>query len=124
MNEGNSGTDYRTNASYTYTLSSIDKKLKTNHPSQSYANLQSNMLTRILARIFTDTPKTPLGRWATCTTAQQTALKTNYANEDHCGSCGEYMIQKREKKDSEEEYLYYMIESVPDQSSTRKIEKS
>jgi len=139
MNEGNPCIDYQTIAQNTIAqntiaqntiaqntiaqnrLSSIYKKLKTNHLIQMHTILQLMMLTRILTRIFADTPKTPLGRWATCTTAQQSSLKINYANEDHCGSCGEYMIQKQKQKESEEDYVYYMIESVPDQLSNRKI---
>ena len=36
--------------------------------------------------------KNPLGRW-NLDNHTQTKLKINYANEDHCGSCAEYIYQ-------------------------------
>jgi hypothetical protein len=67
--------------------------------------------------------KTPLGRW-NLDNHTHTTLKINYANEDHCGSCAEYMIQKqqlqidktRQQQKEEEEMYMYMIgpESLPD----------
>lgn len=73
--------------------------------------------------------KTPLGRWTIHDNLLHTKLKINYANEDHCGSCAEYMVQKQqlqidktrqqqkeEKKEEQEEMYMYMIgpESLPD----------
>lgn len=59
----------------------------------------------------------PLGRWGMNNT-RQTNLKINYANEDHCGTCAEYIIQKKneqdEKKDEEEYYKYMMCDNKPD----------
>mgnify|MGYP000933106359 FL=1 len=66
--------------------------------------------------------KTPLGRW-NIENNKQTKLKINYANEDHCGSCAEYVVLKRElhsvkeKQQQKEEELYmYMIgtDELPD----------
>lgn len=69
--------------------------------------------------------KTPLGRW-NLDNHIHTTLKINYANEDHCGSCVEYMVQKQQlqvdktrqqqKEEKEEEMYMYMIgpESLPD----------
>lgn len=67
--------------------------------------------------------KTPLGRW-NIDNHTHTTLKINYANEDHCGSCAEYMVQKqqlqidktRQQQKEEEEMYMYMIgpESLPD----------
>jgi hypothetical protein len=65
--------------------------------------------------------KTPLGRW-NLDNHIHTALKINYANEDHCGSCAEYMVQKQQlqidktRQQKEEEMYMYMIgpESLPD----------
>ena len=56
--------------------------------------------------------KTPLGRW-NIHNHKQTTLKIKYANEDNCGTCGEY----NEKKDQDVDKLYiYMMgnESIPD----------
>ena len=63
--------------------------------------------------------KTPLGRWAINNNISHTKLKINYANEDHCGTCAEYVIQKQQsnKLNEENEKNYqYMIgyESLPD----------
>ena len=65
--------------------------------------------------------KTPLGRW-NLDNHTHTTLKINYANEDHCGSCAEYMVQKQQlqidktRQQKEEEMYMYMIgpESLPD----------
>ena len=67
--------------------------------------------------------KTPLGRW-NLENHTQTKLKINYANEDHCGSCAEYIVQKqqlqvdktRQQQEKEEEMYIYMIgpEALPD----------
>jgi len=37
--------------------------------------------------------KTPLGRW-NIHNHKQTTLKIKYANEDNCGTCGEYNEKK------------------------------
>ena len=67
--------------------------------------------------------KTPLGRW-NLENHTQTKLKINYANEDHCGSCAEYIVQKQQlqvdktrQQQKEEEMYMYMIghEALPDQ---------
>jgi len=70
-------------------------------------------------------PKTPLGRWTIHDNLLHTKLKINYANEDHCGTCAEYVIQKQQsnKMNEENEELYQFmigIESLPD-SSIRKL---
>lgn len=66
--------------------------------------------------------KTPLGRW-NLDNHTHTTLKINYANEDHCGSCAEYMVQKQQlqidktrQQQKEEEMYMYMIgpEALPD----------
>ena len=66
--------------------------------------------------------KTPLGRW-NLENHTQTKLKINYANEDHCGSCAEYIVQKQQlqvdktrQQQKEEEMNMYMIgpEALPD----------
>ena len=56
--------------------------------------------------------KNPLGRW-NLDSYKHTKLKINYANEDHCGSCAEYMIikqqleiVKQEQQQKEETYMY------------------
>jgi hypothetical protein len=63
--------------------------------------------------------KTPLGRWSINDNLSHTKLKINYANEDHCRTCAEYVIQKQQsnKINEENEKMYqYMIgsESLPD----------
>ena len=71
--------------------------------------------------------KTPLGRW-NLENNKQTKLKINYANEDHCGSCSEYMAIKQQlhtvkyQQEKKEEELYkYMIgvEAIPDTETNK-----
>lgn len=66
----------------------------------------------VLKSAFRKRVKTPLGRWH-LDNHTQTKLKINYANEDHCGSCAEYMIikqqleiVKQEQQQKEETYMY------------------
>ena len=59
---------------------------------------------RILRNIKFGTEAKPLGRWNidTCNTIRN--QKIDLANEDHCGSCGEYIVSKlpnRDKPDTE-----------------------
>lgn len=78
------------------------------------------MLMRIFNAIKNNKPSyiTPLGRWTIHDNLNHTKLKIDYSNEDHCGTCAEYIIEKKNKKeqsDQEEEYYKYMIsESIPD----------
>ena len=66
--------------------------------------------------------KTPLGRW-NLDSHKHTKLKSDYANEDHCGSCAEYMILKQqlhtvklEQQQKQEQMYKYLIgpEALPD----------
>ena len=66
--------------------------------------------------------KTPLGRW-NLDNHIQTKLKINYANEDHCGSCAEYIVQKQqleivkqEQQQKQEQMYKYLIgpDALPD----------
>jgi len=43
--------------------------------------------------ILKDTPK-PLGRWRTESCPQQMNHKIDLSNEDHCGPCGHYALEK------------------------------
>jgi|SaaInlV_150m_DNA_2_1039686.scaffolds.fasta_scaffold106365_1 hypothetical protein len=64
------------------------------------------------------TPKTPLGRW-NLDSPRHAMLKTHYANEDHCGTCSEYINQQKEQKEIEEFYqIVIYSESVPDKHIT------
>jgi hypothetical protein len=66
--------------------------------------------------------KNPLGRW-NLDNHKHTKLKSNYANEDHCGSCAEYMILKQqlhtvklEQQQKQEQMYKYLIgpDALPD----------
>jgi len=49
--------------------------------------------------IRTDLPK-PLGRWRMEECAKQMNNKIDLSNEDHCGPCGQYALEKIELKNS------------------------
>ena len=66
--------------------------------------------------------KYPLGRW-NINTNRKAGLVVDYSNEDHCGSCAEYMILKQqlhtvklEQEQKQEEMYKYLIgpEALPD----------
>jgi len=51
----------------------------------------SNMLTRHV-------PKPVYGRWGTEYSAKQLDARIDLANEDHCGPCGNYRLDKHTEK--------------------------
>jgi hypothetical protein len=67
--------------------------------------------------------KTPLGRWNIHNNTQ-TKLKIQYANEDNCGTSGnysEYTEQIKETQELDELYVYMMgSESLPDSFHTKR----
>ena len=67
--------------------------------------------------------KTPLGRWNIHNNTQ-TKLKIQYANEDNCGTSGnysEYTEQIKETQELDELYVYMMgTESLPDTFHTKR----
>lgn len=75
-----------------------------------------NRLTELIKKSMKPMVK-PLGRWG-MNNNRQTNLKINYANEDHCGTCAEYIVQKKneqdEKNQEEEYYKYMMCDNKPD----------
>jgi hypothetical protein len=85
--------------------------------------LISRSMANIFKHLFFQQVKTPLGRW-NINNFRQTSLKIRYANEDNCGTCGEYYknttknSENNEYKQNEElekQYIYMMgSESLPD----------
>lgn len=56
-----------------------------------------NVVTRI-THYFLDPPKV-MGRWTIVYCPAQMKNKVDLSNEDHCGPCGEYRIQKTQEKE-------------------------
>ena len=67
--------------------------------------------------------KTPLGRW-NINNNTQTKLKIQYANEDNCGTSGnysEYTAEINQNQELDELYVYMMgTESLPDRLNTKR----
>lgn len=49
---------------------------------------------RKLIRRFTETQPKPMGRWNVETCNTKLNQKIDLSNEDHCGPCGQYRIDK------------------------------
>ena len=65
----------------------------------------------VLKTAFRGPVRTPLGRWSV-DNHKQTILKIKYANEDHCGSCGDNKDDSFVEND--DIYVYMMgVETVP-----------
>lgn len=60
---------------------------------------------RNFLRIFVN-PYTPLGRWKLVET-NAAALRSNRANEDHCGTCGWSQMNDPKPHNKENIYPYY-----------------
>ena len=67
----------------------------------------------IIKHLFNDTPITPLGRWKI--SDSNINLHIDYSNEDHCGTCSQYVFLKyneecqqnnEEKNKYNNDYLY------------------
>ena len=55
-------------------------------------------LRNILKRIFMKDEKKVLGRWNIEYCSQKINNKIDLSNEDHCGPCGQYIMDKTNKK--------------------------
>lgn len=63
-------------------------------------------LKTIILKLFPkDLPK-PLGRWKIEDCNKKTNDKIDLSNEDHCGPCGQYALEKNELKNTQKPYIY------------------
>jgi len=58
----------------------------------------TSMITKLLTK---DVPK-PLGRWRIENCNVQLNHKIDLSNEDHCGPCGQYALEKMESKNNKD----------------------
>ena len=57
------------------------------------------VLRRLISKIkLMDVPKPVLGRWGTECDVNQMNTRIDLANEDHCGPCGTYVLNKHDEK--------------------------
>jgi hypothetical protein len=70
---------------------------------------------QVIRNLFTRAPPNQirLGRWGV-NTMNKSGLIADYSNEDHCGTCAQYITQKRPTYDVGviEENLIYEFESI------------
>lgn len=53
-----------------------------------------SFIQRIITKYFTKSDIKPLGRWNIDYCNQKMNKKVDLSNEDHCGPCGQYIIEK------------------------------
>ena len=80
-------------------------------------------IAHVLKTAFHGPVRTPLGRW-NVDNYIQTTLKIQYANEDNCGTCGDYnntkQIPANDNDEDDELYVYMMgLDTVPSVAYTR-----
>lgn len=51
-------------------------------------------ITKIIQKLIPKDVPTPLGRWKIENCDMQTRNKIDLSNEDHCGPCGQYALEK------------------------------
>jgi hypothetical protein len=51
-------------------------------------------ITTIIAKLIPKEIPTPVGRWRTEACNNQMNQKIDLSNEDHCGPCGQYALEK------------------------------
>ena len=56
----------------------------------------------IVKKLISKPVQQPLGRWRTETCNKKLNNKIDLSNEDHCGPCGQYVLQKIESKNKKE----------------------
>ena len=79
----------------------------------------------IIKNVFNDRTVTPLGRWK-IKDKENVNLVVDYSNEDHCGTCAQYINNKYQEKIDLTEYSkgYYLIKlKVNGNISAQKIQK-
>jgi hypothetical protein len=63
-----------------------------------FSNRPFPFLRQIARIILSEEPTRPLGRWNMESCPTKTTQKIDWSNEDHCGPCGQYALEKLEKK--------------------------
>jgi hypothetical protein len=58
-----------------------------------------------------DAPK-PLGRWKIETCNTKINGKIDLSNEDHCGPCGEYALEKKESKNNKPDFKLEITKTI------------
>ena len=73
----------------------------------------TNTAYHVIRNLFTKYPSTQikLGRWG-INTANKSGLIADYSNEDHCGTCAQYISKGKKYNNIEEDNLYYEFESI------------
>jgi hypothetical protein len=56
----------------------------------------------VVKKLISKPIQQPLGRWRTETCNKKLNNKIDLSNEDHCGPCGQYVLQKIESKNKKE----------------------
>ena len=54
----------------------------------------------VLKKLIPKEPPKPLGRWKLDQCSLQMNNKIDLSNEDHCGPCGQYALEKTESKNN------------------------
>lgn len=62
-------------------------------------------LKNVFINLFQKNKPIPLGRWNIHKDNKQ-KLVVNYSNEDHCGSCAQYIQNKKKEPNLEKEKIY------------------
>ena len=58
-----------------------------------------NTLVNVIRNSFLPETRISLGRWNTAYTSSTINTKVDMSNEDHCGPCGQYRMEKSKKID-------------------------
>lgn len=63
-----------------------------------FFNLKRSPFFRHIAKFILEEPPKHLGRWHMEDCPQRLKTKIDLANEDHCGPCGQYVMDKMQEK--------------------------
>ena len=63
-------------------------------------------ITSIIKKIFSKELPKPIGRWRIEECNKKTNNKIDLSNEDHCGPCGQYALEKIQLKNNQTKDIY------------------
>ena len=64
------------------------------HNNSVYVLNTMKIITSLLRKIMPKDPPTPAGRWRIVNCNKQMNQRIDLSNEDHCGPCGQYALEK------------------------------
>ena len=70
------------------------------------------IITTMIKNFFPKQVQRPVGRWNIDYCSVKTNTKIDLSNEDHCGPCGQYALEKIEKIEKNNKKMHDLLEKL------------